>query len=123
MSIIRFVIPSVVSEQFTGNVDSNKLVNAVQAELNAGKVMKTSAKTRPEWKTAKDEDGNERMVIDVTTKSGEKIRCENGIGVRFFAWCNTLLLLQSYGNTDFTIPDMFTKWIAEKFTVKTEEKK
>lgn len=109
-TIIRFAIPSIISDKLS-SYDQNKIVNAVQAELNSGIVLKASSRQQQDWKTVKDDEGNERMVIVATTKAGEKLQLENGIGNRFYAWCSQMSRLQTFGATEFSIPAVYVKWL------------
>ena len=108
-TIVKFSVPSLVLAKLNA-YDVTKIVNNVQSDLNAGTVRKSSTKQSQDWKSVKNDDGEERMVIDVRTKTGESLRLENTIATRFFAWCNSLKNLQTYGETDFVLPDCFVKW-------------
>ena len=110
MSIIRFTIPMTV-EPLVENFDNLKIVNAVQSELNKGKVLKTSCQSKQDWKTVKDDDGNERMVLLVGTKAGERLQLETTIGARFYGWCMTVAKLNTFATTESKLPECFEKWL------------
>ena len=109
-TIIRFTIPSSV-ESLLEAFDSIKIVNAVQSELNKGKVMKSSYASKQDWKTVKDDDGNERIVLIIGTKAGERLQTENTIGIRFYGWCMTFAKLNTFATTDSKLPECFEKWL------------
>lgn len=109
-TIIRFNIPTVVLNLICDQWDTLKIVNAVQSELNAGTILKSKTTDEQKWKAVKDDDGNERMVIIAATKTGERIQLENGKGNRFYAWCGSMVRLQSFGATEFTIPKVYVDW-------------
>ena len=109
-SIIKFVIPEILNDKLVG-YDLNKIIRAVQSELNAGTVLNSSTKDSQDWKTVKDGDGHERMVMDCRTKAGERMQLENTVGNRFYAWTRALVRLQSFGKTPFEIPQQFIKWL------------
>ena len=115
-TIVKFNIPPNVNEQLDGKFNTVGIVDAVQAELNAGSVQKSNASSKAAWKSIK-VNGTASLVIDVTSKTGEKLRLQNTIPAKFYAWCLANSNMQSFAATDTPIPEVFIKWFTAKFPV------
>ena len=116
MSIVAFSLPAqVVAFMVANEIDTDKVVNAVQSELNMGQILKGNQKSRVEWKDKKDDEGNTYQVIDVTSKAGEKLRLQNTKPAKFYAWCNCWRTLNTFANTSLVMPEYFTAWFKDKF--------
>jgi len=112
-TIIRFNIPNCVAN-IMGDYDENKVINAVQSDLNAGTILASKTAATQDWKTVKDDDGNERQVIIAKTKTGERCQLENTIPNKFYAWCSAMVRANSFAATEVTLPAVFKTWL-DKF--------
>lgn len=111
----QYIIPTAIIN-LLDDYDLTKIVNAVQGEINAGTVKKSSNKTSLDWKTVK-ADGNERQIIISKNKTGETLHLERGPGARFFGWSTYAAKMQSFGTTDIKLPETFKTWL-DKFAKK-----
>lgn len=103
------------------SIDRTALVNAVQAELNRGVVVKDAKMTT--LATSKSSKDDKQVTIYFATKtSGEKVRVVQSTPARFAAWCLQLSALAQWtdGEGDKIAPDSrFNTWLS-KFEMKSK---
>jgi hypothetical protein len=120
-TIIRFAIDPSVESLFAGIYRTADVVNAVQAELNAGNVTKTSTKANGEYALRKAADGSKVSVIVMKTATKESLECKDTVPVRFANWSRSAGILASFApDTEFSLPSTFKVWL-DKFAKMTPE--
>ena len=114
-NITQFHVPFCVTSVIPPTYCLDGIVNAVQSALNEGVNLKGSSKSGTEWKTVKDDMGNERQVIVVKTKSSERLQLNDTMPSRFYGWCLAIETAQAYGHFNVTIPECFIAWFDKRF--------
>lgn len=115
-TIITYAIPACINT-LLADYNHEAIVNAVQSELNAGSILKASAKTTCDFAIIKNNDGSKYQAIVFRSKAGEKLACNVTVPVLFASWTKSIETAMSYGTFDFTMPANFATWL-NKFAKK-----